>query len=989
MLKFLKKYATKNEENLVAFAGPGRCGPYGGKYLVPESALSEMFGLLALRHCDMQMAALVPMAAHKPQRFHLIDLDFDFEEKFEVPDYMYQQFFEAALQALPDHEAQCVVLCPEEPYYEKNGKYHTGVHGYIMTDRVVSKDESIAFRSRNLPLVTRCFAETPGFTDASAARIWDLGISARRSGATIAWTCKASSSAKSPRYLIAKKGGEVQTLGGKLCTVMFEKHDARVDLLTRLYKDQISSTLLQVPTAAQAAAVGTIDAAEVRPEMANEALACTIMHADIQNLDGFQPAAFVRWARQKGWGSVVPVQRNDWKTIVAYCACCGLDAHTWGEQLTLLFDPEGKYAPRENEKLMRNIQANYDPSIRTRKASVIECLKRVFPNQFNTKDFWAPVKKYHYYDEYETFTYGTGPHEQAEFQRFISETVCFVADSKQYSFKYKKKVHDKKGNVYITCNRKNDDKLPWATSADEFDLLVYPTSEDFADLVRKMRPSRKKMSKDPSDADKQAHKACTKILEALVTATTHDQRSALCDPLGIELAAFTTSSKKLVAKYHRRCQIKRYITMDFHPYLDNDPTSDTTFNTWEKFPLLSYRAKRPVDVKTTKCWELLYTILSSQDDGVFKLLLDFLAWKAQKPHLKYGRGRIWICRSVKQGCGKSSYYYFLQAVFGEANCSMVASLKAMLADFNAHLSGQLFLFIDDIDSSRSSETGQLKARITMDRVSYVAKNKMPFWMRCCEAYITTSNATTPLYANHEDRRQLYLPIDGRYAAKKNPASVKFFNELYDEFSDLDIMKAWFEFFRTRDITGVTGHQSDDPPKCMELFEEQSSDCMPLPHQFAQTFFANDSFIRLYKRPREDNWFDKYDLKLTRQGPSVLMVKNEALEVYNRWVKATQPRSKATKEKHFLATLAEIGVKPNKRDFQGRSVRGVLSFNFKKISKGLKSLYGSSCAVEEWADESEWDYLRGCLGNDRSEMTVRQMAFVDKKETNEEDDMECD
>ena len=938
-----------------------------------DDDLVEMFGLLAIRHDDMQMSALVPMAAHKPQMFHLIDLDFDFDEEYEVPDYMYQQFFESVLKALPDQEAHCIVLCPKLPYYAKNGKFHTGVHGYLLVDRVVSKSESLAFREDNLGLVKECFAETPGFTDDAVPRIWDHAISARQSGATIAYTCKASSSPKEPRYLLAKKGGEVSTLGGKLCTAMFETVDARANLLNRLYKNQISTTFLNAPIVKLAQKIPEVQAAE----MTNESLASTIVHTDIQNQDGFDAKEFIRWARQKGWGTTVPIQRDDWKTIVAYCACCGLDARVWGEQLTLLFDPEGKYAPRENEKLMRNIQSNYDPSIRTRKASVINVLDRVFPNQFSTKRFWTPKQKYRFYDEYVKFIFGTGPHEQDEFQRFISETVRFIADSKQYSFMYKKKVHDKAGNVYVCANRKNDDKLPWATPTDEFDILVYPTSEEFGVVIKKMRPSRKTMRADPSDADKKLDAACSKMLDALKSATTHEQRLQICEPLGIELDAYTVSSKKLILKYHRRCLIKRYITMDYYPYLDQDPTPDTTYNTWEKFPLLAYRAKKKVDVKKTKCWELLFTVLSSQDEGVFKLLLDFLAWKAQKPHLKFGRGRIFICRSVKQGCGKSSYFYFLQAIFGEANCSMVASLKALLQDFNAHLAGQLFLFVDDIDSAKGSETGKMKARITMDRVSYVAKNHMPFFMRCCEAYITTSNATTPLYANHEDRRQLYLPIDGRYAAKKNPASVKFFNELYDEFDNLDVMKAWFEFFRTRDISGVTGHQSDDPAKCLELFSEQSEDCMPLPHQFAQTFFANDSFIKLYKRPREEDWFNRYEMTNTRNGKSVLMIKNDALEVYNRWVRATQPRSKATKEKHFLATLADIGIKVNKRNFKGRSVRGVISFNHKKIAKGLASLYGVKCEVEEWADDGEWDYLTGCLGNMDSLMTVRMMSVSEK------------
>jgi hypothetical protein len=314
-------------------------------------------------------------------------------------------------------------------------------------------------------------------------------------------------------------------------------------------------------------------------------------------------------------------------------------------------------------------------------------------------------------------------------------------------------------------------------------------------------------------------------------------------------------------------------------------------------------------------------------------------------------------------------YYFLESIFGRNNCVMVPSIKALLVDFNSHLGSKLFIFIDDLDCATNKETGRLKGRITCEYCEYTEKNKTPIRLKCCEEYVATSNCKTPLYTNAEDRRQLFIPISGEMASKDNSESLKYFDELYAEFADLDVCKAWFTFFKDRDISKVSGHQSCDPKACVEIFHEQSSNCMRLPHKWLAEFFGIDEFIAKYKKFNETTWFSKQDMTKTRKGKAVLMLTDHAYTVYSRWVKNDCPRSKPGSKSDFLNALAEMKIKPSKTKFLGANRRNILRFMRKKIVDGMEDVYGHS-QVAEWPDDKEWKFLSDNLTNMDSRMGER-------------------
>jgi len=453
------------------------------------------------------------------------------------------------------------------------------------------------------------------------------------------------------------------------------------------------------------------------------------------------------------------------------------------------------------------------------------------------------------------------------------------------------------------------------------------------------------------------------VIDDLKNAKSSEAAATICKALKIELEPECKNSQKIMKRIMLQHRIRRFTKTEFKPYLHEDPTEDVVLNTWRGWPLLGYMPKRKVDIKKTKSWVLFDTILSNNKADVRDFIFGWLACKAQRPDQKWGGGRIWVLKAVSQGCGKSTFVHFLIACFGKDNVVFLPNLKALTADFSWHMHSKIFVFIDDLDQATSSQTGALKARITATEWFYQEKNKTRVSMNCVEEYITTSNCKSPLYQGSEDRRQTYLTINGKYAAKKGRHAKQFFNELYAEFEDHDIMATWFRFFMNRDVSKVTGHQSEDPRACQEIKELAAQDCMKLPHRWISEFFSKDEFIKIGKRARETEWFDGVDLSRNKQGREIiLMLEDHAYTVYNRFIKAEYPRSKATSIQDFRDALADIGIKAGKRQFHGRRPNKVFHFEAKKVARGLIELYGGSApeGCDQWPSGKEFDYLQACI-----------------------------
>jgi hypothetical protein len=956
---FLSEHACSEDANVTSISGR----PFGGKYSIPAEKLKEFFALIATskkRYRD----GLVAQANGRNLKCMVIDLDFLMKEQYEIQTETYIAFMQDL--ALQIKENARLILClPEASFYEKKGAFKTGAHLFINFDRYVPQDESMRFRQENMHLIKKHFSDVP-LVEFLDHQIWDWRLAARQVGTCLIYGCKARSNGpKSPAVLMSIRDSKLETFEQAETTEFMTDVKERIKVLHALYGDQIAGPrdalwkhYVENPKTGELTPQGAKKPRAKKPRAVQEeekGLPKSLIR--IKNEDGFRGLAFIRWAAKKGWGTTEAIVREDWKSVVSYFAACGFDPVDYGAKLTHLFDPEGRFAQKENEKMMAKIQALFDPALRVQRKSIEMILDRVFPNQWSGKELWQPKQKYLYFDDYRQFVFGTGPHDLAEFEQFLIDTTAYVVQLRRFVWSFKHKTRDKQGNVYISGCVNFSDNAPH-TGNENFDVFVKPSVSEYIKVVKSCVPRGKAAEKNPEKVEQ-----CKQILTDLGRAKTSEAAATIVEPLKIELEPQYMESAKIVKRLMRQHRIKRYTKTEFKPYLYDDPTEDIVLNTWRGWPLLNYRPKRKVNVKKTESWILLDTILSNNKPRVREFLFDWLACKAQNPEMKFGGGRIFVIKAVAQGCGKSTFVHFLIAVFGRDNVVFLPNLKALTADFSWHMHSKIFVFIDDIDASTSQQTGNLKARISAPTWWYQEKNKTRVEMTCCEEYVTTSNCKKPLYQGSEDRRQAYIIVNDKYAAKKGKHTKEYFNNLYAEFEDHDKMSAWFRFFMSRDVSKITGHQSEDPPECVEIKTSAAQDCMRLPHRWLAEYFAKDEFIMVGKRAREDKWFDGFQLVRNKQGREIiLMLEEHAYMTYNRFIKADYPRTKPGSIQDFRDALEEVGIKAGKKKFSGRRPNKVFAFEAKKAGSGLVDLYGGEVpeGCTQWPTGYEFKYLKACL-----------------------------
>ena len=333
------------EKNLTSRTGY----PAGGKYLIPENRVNEFFKLLCHTRgylANHKVYGLAAQAKGRTLSMHIVDLDFDMTENYEILNDIYICFFEKLLMNIRDEQAQCIICMPTgEKNYQRKFKgrsvWHTGVHGFIVLDRPVSRDESIQFRKNNLNLVAECFRDIPGLE--APSKIWDEKIAKRSTGVFLSYTGKPNANGhKQPQVFIGKDNHKTNIQGPEVMNrLLDEQPEMLYKFMNQLYRDQLlglPETKTRVPRLLKAPVYRTFQPDKVATT----------------NEDGFQGDYFINWAIQKGWARAIPLERDDWKLVVSYFAGCGYDPEEYGEKLTTLFDPVGACDVRENTKMMQN-----------------------------------------------------------------------------------------------------------------------------------------------------------------------------------------------------------------------------------------------------------------------------------------------------------------------------------------------------------------------------------------------------------------------------------------------------------------------------------------------------------------------------------------------------------------------------------------------------------------------------------------------------------
>ena len=257
---------------------------------------------------------------------------------------------------------------------------------------------------------------------------------------------------------------------------------------------------------------------------------------------------------------------------------------------------------------------------------------------------------------------------------------------------------------------------------------------------------------------------------------------------------------QILNRMAQRRALRTYSQARWIPYAKNSghrpQIADSVFNLFGGFALEKVVPKRKIDFKSTHIWQLITRNLTNREEECTNYLLSTLAHKLQRPAVKMSICNIFA--DAAQGVGKSSFTEFLTRLFSVNDRSTVAvynTPESYLSNFNALDEYALFSVLEEVKGTRLKTFDN----ILKDKISCLSQRveKKGVDAEMVPSYAQVfvySNEFCPLRVARDDRRMMFYNCNAEVANQK-----AFFDKLYAEFDDLDVMKSAFDFFMNYDV----------------------------------------------------------------------------------------------------------------------------------------------------------------------------------------------
>jgi hypothetical protein len=295
-----------------------------------------------------------------------------------------------------------------------------------------------------------------------------------------------------------------------------------------------------------------------------------------------------------------------------------------------------------------------------------------------------------------------------------------------------------------------------------------------------------------------------------------------------------------------------------------------------------------------------------------------------------------VAYGTKTGTGKTTIRNFLNKLFDES-VLFVDSLKEFTGEFTGQQFGKLFCLIDDVEKWNKTASSKLKTRITSNTYTHRVMYSDPIPMECYLDLICTSNSRTPVFIGPDDRRTELVVINEELKAH-DAKSTKFWTDLYAEFDNNEIMGAFFEFFATRDISGVVFNE--DYRFSQQALAEQKIQNMKSAFQFLRDYFTTpDSIFHRDIQCRHPDLFEFMAFKETPlEGRHMVITCPKMFQVfYMRWVKLTN-QTNVLKQRSFINDLKDLGVVGRYVIHKGANCVTAVKISHRVLEKAFASHY---------------------------------------------------
>ena len=229
--------------------------------------------------------------------------------------------------------------------------------------------------------------------------------------------------------------------------------------------------------------------------------------------------------------------------------------------------------------------------------------------------------------------------------------------------------------------------------------------------------------------------------------------------------------------------------------------------------------------------------LCSGDSDQFNYYIGWLAHLFQRP---YERPGVAIIQQSIEGTGKSITTGVIRNIWGQQHSIILDKQVQLTGDFNAHLSGKMFVCIEETSTARNiAATEQLKNLVTAEILTINPKGKPIYQIDHFGRVTMNTNHNWAITAGSDSRRWFIPDISNHQVGNR-----AYFRELASYVADLNVQKALLHYLLNVDLSAF------DPaviPDTQALKEQRSQTLsrLDMPLDWLKTMLSNGFIDGIY------------------------------------------------------------------------------------------------------------------------------------------------
>ncbi len=271
------------------------------------------------------------------------------------------------------------------------------------------------------------------------------------------------------------------------------------------------------------------------------------------------------------------------------------------------------------------------------------------------------------------------------------------------------------------------------------------------------------------------------------------------------------------------------------------------YNSWKGFPI----EQEPFNLCIpTKIYKHFKEVMANNNPKVYKYLLDYFAHIIQYPGKKT---EVCLVFQGEEGTGKSAFLEKLcEEIVGHQHLIIPSHAKNVFGQFS-NLKNTLICIYNEAngkDFIREADTFKNKITAKHSRLEHKGGAEEHFFDTT--NYILTTNNLNSCLIQGGSRRYLAIQISNKYA--KNS---KYFDPLFEELDDTNMIRCFFEEMKNRDITGF--HPQNDIPAQESTLHAHIVEAN---HDQRDKFL--EWFIRYTEHDHDFQMSNRFDLPFTKE-----------------------------------------------------------------------------------------------------------------------------